>query len=161
MQTALNKSSYHLARLMVGKATLWQIQITFKVVLITLATLGIIACSSNMQPGMLIDRIKNRGPINISTSNPYLVANQYLDYQRKHSVDIQQFLKSRGAPAALEIQKPIFEDAQIFLYYPENGQYYVLTEGAEHWAIAGPYKLSGRKMYQVHDVVQAIPVGTR
>jgi hypothetical protein len=110
---------------------------------------------------MLIDRIKNRGPVNISTSNPYLVANQYLDYQRKQSIDIKQFLSSRGAPAALEIQKPLFEDAQVFFYYPENGQYYVLSENTGSWVITGPYKLSGRKMYQVHEVVQGIAITTK
>lgn len=114
-------------------------------------------CASNLQPAMLIDRIKNRGPINVSASNPYLVANQYLEFQRKQSVDIRQFLSSRGSPAALEIQKPLFEEALIYLYYPENGEYFVLSEGEEHWKILGPSKLSGRKMYQVQDVVKGIP----
>lgn len=115
------------------------------------------ACSLNLQPGMLVDRIKNRGPLSISSSNPYLVANQYLEFQRENNVEISQFLASRGSPAALEIQKPLFTETSVFLYYPENGEYYLLTEGSEALIVNGPYKLSQKKMRQIRDVTRGIP----
>ena len=116
------------------------------------------SCSLNLQPAMLLDRIKNRGPVAISASNPYLVANQYLEYQRENSIEVSQFLSSRGSPAALEIQKPFLGDAAFFLYYPENGEYFIMNEGIDGWLVGGPYKLSGRKMQQIRDVVKGVPV---
>lgn len=122
------------------------------------ASTSVIACAINLQPAMLVDRIKNRGPVAISSSNPYIVANQYLDYQKEISVNIAQFLNSRGSPAAIEIQKPLFDTTKTYIYYPENGEYYILTELSEDWSVAGPYRLSPKKMRQIEEVTGAVSV---
>ena len=129
----------------------------FNYLVILLITINC-SCALNLQPGLLIDRIKNRGPISVSASNPYLVANQYLEYKRKNSRNVRQFLNSRGSPAALEIQKPLFEETLIYFYYPENGLFYTLKETDEQTLVIGPEKLSGRKMDQVLRVVKGVSV---
>jgi hypothetical protein len=119
---------------------------------------SVLACALNLQPAMLIDRIKNRGPVAISSSNPYIAANQYLEHQRETSITVAQFLKSRGAPAAIELQKPLFEILETYLYYPENGEYYIVTETQDDWSIDGPKRISAKKLRQIEEVVGPIPI---
>ena len=112
-------------------------------------------CSIDLQPALLVDRIKNRGPIGVSSTNPFLAANKYLEYQKRTNHQFKQFVSTRGAPAAIEIQKPLFESSAVYLYYPENGEYFIVSHG-EDWSVRGPFKLTGRKMDQVKGVIQGI-----
>ncbi len=129
-----------------------------RTVILALISTSVLACALNLQPAMLVDRIKNRGPVAISSSNPYIVANQYLDYQKETSVNIAQFLNTRGMPAAIEIQKPLFETTKTYIYYPENGEYYILAEMSDDWSVAGPYRLSPKKARQIEEVAGAVPI---
>jgi hypothetical protein len=123
-----------------------------------LQILTLTACAIELQPALVLDRIKNRGPVGVSITNPYLVANKYLEYQKRNSAEISQFLKRRGYPAALEIQKPLLASSTVYLYYPENGEYFILEQESEQFQVTGPFKLSGRKMQQVREVSEGVVV---
>jgi hypothetical protein len=115
----------------------------------SLVTATFWACSTNLPPAMIFDRVKNRGPLALSPVNQYLVANQYLLVQRERCLFLEKFLHARGEPSAIEIQKPLLESHEVFLYYPESGTYYSLDDSSDDCKVFGPFKLSEKKRGQI------------
>lgn len=90
----------------------------------------------------LLNRLKNRGPVQLSPDNPFLAANLMLAQESDRSLELRGFLEHRGAPAALEVRKGFWNPLELKLYYVEKRETYVLEDSGGTWAIRGPESLS-------------------
>jgi len=106
----------------------------------------------------LIQSAKDRGPIAISTENPYLVGNRVLDLEMERSAELEGFIQRRGGPAAIEVRRELFSAMELILFYPENNHYYEALETSEGWLIDGPKEISPEKRIQLSAIIGAIEV---
>ncbi|MCB0311575.1 MAG: hypothetical protein KDD42_10080 [Bdellovibrionales bacterium] len=106
------------------------------------ACLCILGCATSTRFNhALIGRLSNRGPIALSSSNPYLAANLLLAKEIERSPELKGFISYRGAPQALEIRSEALAPLNMYLYYPEQRERYLLEEADESWFIAMPEKI--------------------
>ncbi|MCB0353281.1 MAG: LysM peptidoglycan-binding domain-containing protein [Bdellovibrionales bacterium] len=97
---------------------------------------------SAREHGGILHRLKNRGPAALSGENPYIAANLLLTQEMERSPELDGFIKHRGAPAAVELEQDYFSPLKLYLYYPENREYYELEDSENLWIIRGPYTIS-------------------
>ena len=104
----------------------------------------------------LISRLQNRGPVALSSDNPYLAANLLLAREMEQSVELRGFVEHRGAPNALEVEKPRFGHLQMHLYYPESREFYSVEEVQKIWIIRGPLTIPREKMKSVSTITRNV-----
>jgi hypothetical protein len=134
-----------------------------KSLLILLATslLSLTACSSHsaFPFNPYISRLKNRGPVPLSGDNPYLAANSLLINESNRSEELKGFIKQRGGPNALQVEKSSFGLVAIELYYMDKREYYKLDDVDNTWLITGPFKLDKSKLETLKPIAIQMPNG--
>jgi len=86
----------------------------------------------------LIDRLKNRGPVALSTQNPFLSPNLLLSKEMETSDDLAEFIRHRGIPRAIAIEKQLFSAFTLLLYYPQANERYSIEQADGAWIISEP-----------------------
>jgi hypothetical protein len=89
----------------------------------------------------LVTRLRNRGPVPLSTTNPYLAANMFVASAVETSSIISGFIKHKGVPAAVEVQDESFSPLFLYFYYPKDREMYGLEESLGTWIIHGPNRI--------------------
>ncbi len=119
-----------------------------------LGTMIITGCTASTPINdSLIGRLNNRGPVALSSENPYLAANLLISREME-SEELRGFIKHRGAPAALEVEKKSFNPLILHFYYPENQEYFDLEQIEDGWMIRGPFHIP-------HDKYKEVSLATR
>lgn len=86
----------------------------------------------------------------LSTTNAYLGANLYLAHEFSRSSFLFNFLKSKGAPVAIEIEEPQFGSPRLLMYYPKDREVYAAdimrytsqyNPEAIQWVVRGPFAI--------------------
>lgn len=123
---------------------------SFKFFLVGLCFTILLGCvqSPRLNHG-LIGRLRDRGPVALSSDNPFLAANLLLTKEMERSPDLTGFIKHRGAPAALAVEHSSFSGLNLKLYYPENREYFNLEEIEDTWLINGPLPIPRNDMPEV------------
>lgn len=94
--------------------------------------------------------LANQGILALSTTNPYLGANLYLAHEFSRSSFLFNFLKSKGAPVAIEIEEPQFGAPRLIMYYPRERETYAADmmqytsqydPNAIQWVVRGPFAI--------------------
>jgi hypothetical protein len=112
--------------------------------------LGLAGCSAPLRMHYgLIERLRDRGPVAVSPTNPYLAANVLLNKETETSHELKGFFDHRGAPAAIEVSDGLLKSLTLMLYYPENGESFMAEESAGSWAIRGPFPIEKAKLREV------------
>lgn len=112
--------------------------------------LSISACTpSTQQHGSFINRLKNRGPVALSTENPYIASNLLVSREMDRSPEMRGFVETKGAPPAIEVDKPTFSSLTLKFYYPESREFYTLEEENDIWIIRGPNTIPRDTMKEV------------
>ena len=138
---------------------------TSLIVTLTVRTLAIVcilvllACGTSLKRNAaLATRLKNRGPVALSSSNPYLAANLLLSKEIEHSPELKGFVGHRGAPGAIEISSSRWSsDLVMWMYYPENREYYTADYSMGTWVIKGPQLLPRERLVRVLAQVGTTP----
>lgn len=112
---------------------------------------GITGCAERLtMDSGLVRRLNNRGPVILSPDNPYIAGNLLLAKEMEKSEELRGFVKHRGAPAALEVEKTTFAPLIMSLYYPEKGERYVAEQTDDGgWFIKGPEAIEQAKLAEV------------
>ncbi len=97
----------------------------------------------------LVDRLKNRGPVVLSSENPFLAGNLLVSKEVERSEELRGFIKHRGSPAAIEVSKEFFSPLTLLFFYPEHREQYTLELADGTWVIAGPVTMEREKMKAV------------
>jgi len=118
--------------------------------LLVTCTALLVCCSPSLRINdSLVRRLNNRGPVALSSDNPYLAANLLVSREASKSSEVKGFLQHRGAPSAVEVSKDNFGPLFMNFFYPENRQYFSFEELEDSWLITGPFKIEADKMKQV------------
>jgi hypothetical protein len=120
----------------------------FWAVALALALFGS-ACSNNTPA---FEGITNRGITPVSPDSPYIGSNVFLAQEMEHSLFLYNFIKSRGAPQAIQLQGNAEMTSEMMLFYSGKNEYYSAipridpnTKGRE-WIIRGPFPIT-REQY--------------
>lgn len=89
----------------------------------------------------LIRRLNNRGPIQLSTENPFLAANLFVSRLAEESQVVYGFIEYRGVPPAVEVVSGYFQEPAIHFYYPESREFFILEQYNEAWVVNGPERV--------------------
>ena len=102
--------------------------------------------------------LANQGILALSTTNPYLGANLYLAHEFSRSSFLFNFLKSKGAPVAIEIEEPQFGAARLLMYYPRERETYaadMMQYTSQHdpdaiqWVVRGPFAIERQDFHSL------------
>lgn len=105
--------------------------------------LGIGLLSACARPSNNFPTLANTGVLPLSTNNPYVGANLYISDEMARSDYLYRFLKSRGAPTAIEVIQDSFNPTRVLMFYPSDREVYaadvVVRDRSHQWIIKGPY----------------------
>ena len=100
------------------------------------------SCSSSLKS---YSSLANQGILPLSTTNPYLGSNLFLGQELQRSSVLFNFFKSRGSPAAIEIEEEGFGPTHLILYYPRDKEVYLSELGGRgqtsQWIVRGPFSI--------------------
>ena len=118
----------------------------------------VLGCSTTFRTNTgLIERLRNRGPIPLSSENPYLAPNLMLTQEMDRSSELRGFINFRGAPAAVEVEQGMFSsDLRMILYYPENAEQFTLDEVSGVWVIKGPDPINADQLGLIRDKISGM-----
>lgn len=120
-------------------------------------TLLISGCSHSIRTNHdLVNRIKNRGPLALSTDNPYLVANLFLAEEAKSNETLKGFISHRGAPPVIELQGDIFNNLNMKLFYPETREYFLADDETGYWIVNGPYRIPDSEAELINEIAKDV-----
>ena len=95
--------------------------------------------------------LSNKGILPLSTVDSHLGSNLFLAKEMEKSSYLFNFLKSRGAPMAIEIVEPLFSRPRLLLFYPREKEVYAADiqqeERSRQWIVRGPFSIE-RKDYR-------------
>jgi len=116
-----------------------------------------VGCTSQLRLNQgLVNRLKGRGPVPLSSDNPYISSNLLLNREADNHQELKGFLQHRGIPAAMELEQGIFSPLFVKLFYPKQQVYYNLEETPNTWLIDGPHKIPKDKLSEVNRATRGI-----
>ena len=87
----------------------------------------------------------DQGILALSTTNPYLGANLFLASELESSSFLRSFVKSKGAPTAIEVLERDLKTPRLLLYYPREREVFAgdlrETDVSRQWIIRGPFAI--------------------
>ena len=99
----------------------------------------------------LYDRLNNRGPVLLSSDNPYLPANRLLSQELEKSAEMRDFVAKRGSPAAIAVKNGILERTELSLFYPSESEVYTLVRKPSGWVVGAPQPLSDESLARLEE----------
>lgn len=121
------------------------------------------ACSSfDLIPSdSLIHRLKGRGPVLVSSDNPYLAANLLLQQEAKNSSEFAGFLEKKGYPVALSVSQDFLTPAKLDLFYlngdTNKSEQYDLELLQDIWVIKGPHAITDGEVKKIISTLNLDP----
>lgn len=101
--------------------------------------------------------LANRGVLPLSTNDPYLGANVFLAREMERSSYLYNFLRTHGAPTAIEITDSYTSSPHMVMFYPAQKQVFAAErvvrkvpgqiQPVPEWIVIGPYAIE-RKDYR-------------
>jgi hypothetical protein len=113
------------------------------------------ACSSTENfPGL-----SSRGILPLSDSDPLFGSNLFLSKEMEKSPYLFSFIKTHGAPTAIEIAHESIEATKLIMFYAREKQVYVAVpvdrQLSRQWIIRGPFPIEWRDNKRVQPVQTA------
>jgi|GEM_PF-3921689 len=104
-------------------------------------------------------RLNGRGPVYVSSDNPYLAANLFLKSAAAKSADFAGFLKLRGNPSRIEYSRRFLSEPNLVLYYDQTHESYnsIYTNGVWVFEAQRSESLRGLQVSQDQTPTAIIP----
>ena len=109
----------------------------------------VIGCSTRTPA---FDGIANQGIVSVSPQSPFIGANVFLAQEMESSSYLYNFMRSRGAPQAIELKGASDKNAEMNLFYAREREFYAALPKVDpqtkikEWIIRGPYPIT-REQY--------------
>jgi hypothetical protein len=131
------------------------------VILLTISTIS--GCSLNLrrEDGNSLDKLVGRGPVIIAPNDTKLAATVFFRNSWSASASIKHLITQRGTPEALSLERDFLHPNRLRLYYPSDGQVYLLDYVSGEWLIAGSEPISLEELDMVRlqrDQIRATPI---
>lgn len=125
--------------------------------LILLLSFLLTACSINSDS--LTKRLLARGPLSVSSENPYIAANLFLTRESEKSPVIKGFLEQQGNPSAIEVEGGMLSGVKTNLYYLNDSHFYIVERINDLSVITGPFPINLSKQDEINSVVGSVKTG--
>jgi hypothetical protein len=104
-----------------------------------LAMVGCMAgCAvQHRESGALFDQLRGRGPVIIDRTNDTRPSTRFFQDTWSASTAIKHLVSTRGAPDALSVEREFLRPNRLKLFYPTEGQVYILDSVDGEWFVAG------------------------
>lgn len=125
------------------------------------------ACSVHRQEsGALFDTLKGRGPVLIEPANQGVASTRFFHDMWVSSSSIKHLVTQRGTPEAISTEREFLKPNRMKLFYPSQGQVYVLDQLDGEWLVSGSEpmvtnefdQVTRQKTNLINPGVQAVPV---
>lgn len=84
-------------------------------------------------------------------------SNLFLGKEMETSAYLYSFIKNQGAPDAIEIVEPVFDNVAIYLYYFHRKETYIaelnINQESREWIVKGPHIPTWRKLKALENVI--------
>ena len=104
----------------------------------------LLACSVNNDP---FASLAGKGVLSLSSESPYVGSNLFLATEAYGSSILEEFLDSRGAPSAIQVDQ-LGDNAIMRLYYLDRNEMYMAQAELDRsaplrrlWVVRGPYQI--------------------
>lgn len=109
------------------------------------AVLALICGCSRSSMRSAYSSLSDQGMLALSTTNPYLASNLFIAQESERSSYLYNFLRSRGAPTAIEILDANYPRPRVLFFYPAEREVYISEQGKveskPQWITRGPYPI--------------------
>jgi hypothetical protein len=92
--------------------------------------------------GVLFDKLRGRGPVLVDPENSLAASTQFLSQTSQSSSTLGYLVTSHGAPDAISVEREFLQPNRIRLFYPADGQVYILDELDGDWSMSGAEPLA-------------------
>lgn len=124
------------------------------------ATCAAALCLSACTAGGVSEALHNKGILPLSDSDPFLGPNIFLSKEMEQSSYLHSFMKSHGAPTAIELIKDSVRPARMIMFYARSKEVYAAAPVDEspvkQWVIRGPYQINWRDNREVQRAQAAL-----
>ena len=117
--------------------------------LLLIGTSLLLSCASPLES---FPTLANQGILPLSTTNAYVGSNLFVAGEFEQSAFLFNFLKARGAPAAIElVDEGMRSKPRMLMFYPKDKEVFaadlITKENSREWVIRGPFRIE-RKDYK-------------
>jgi hypothetical protein len=103
-----------------------------------------VGCSVRVQPDNAeFDKLCGRGPVLIIPTDETALSTAFFRRHWATSPTIKHLVTQRGTPEAIGIEREFLRPNRLKLFYPAQGQVYLLDEVGGEWLVAGSEPLEG------------------
>lgn len=112
---------------------------------VILVGIGISGCSTNTPA---FEGIANRGIMPVSPQSPFVGSNVFLAQEMEKSLYLYNFMKTRGAPQAMQVLGESEMDSELLMFYSREKEYFSAVPGVDphtttkEWIIRGPFPIT-------------------
>jgi hypothetical protein len=100
--------------------------------------LCISGCSVHVQPSSVeFDRLCGKGPQLVVPKDEKAVSTAFFRLNWISSATIKQLVTQHGTPEAISAEREFLQPHRIKLFYPAQGQVYLLDQIGGEWLVAG------------------------
>lgn len=102
-------------------------------------------CSTNTPA---FEGIANRGITPVSPQSPFVGVNVFLGQEMEKSLYLYNFMKSRGAPQAIQVVGDSEMNSELLMFYSREREYFSAVPGIDphtktkEWIIRGPFPIT-------------------
>lgn len=97
----------------------------------------------------LVSRLKTKGIVTLSPDNPYIASNLLIAKEINSSKELEGFIKHKGIPNLIEVDKKFFQTLKYKFFYPHEKIYYNLEFTNNVWIISGPEQITMEQNRQI------------
>lgn len=108
---------------------------------------SIIGCALRVQPeSQEFDTLYGKGPVLIAPTDETVPSTAFFRKNWISSPAIQHLVTQRGTPEAISIEREFLQPNRLRLFYPAQGQVYLLDQIGGEWLVAGSVPLDNRDL---------------
>ena len=117
-------------------------------------------CLSGCSSQETYPALTNKGLLPLSDSDAYMGANYFMSKEMEKSSFLYSFVKTRGAPTAIELVQGSMQPHRLIMFYAREQEVYVASpadrDSGRQWIVRGPYQIDWRDNRQVQRVQMAM-----
>jgi hypothetical protein len=124
---------------------------SFRAIVVTLlvAMLSSGCALKSRESGALFDRLKGKGPMLIEHQNETVASTVFFRETWRSSAAVKHLVTQRGTPEALSVEREFLKPNRMKLFYPRQGQVYILDLQDGEWLVSGSEPLASADYEQL------------
>jgi hypothetical protein len=112
--------------------------LVLRIILVAAVAVVQSGCSlKNRDSGALFEGLRGKGPMVIEPQNEAVASTKFFYETWRASPSIKHLVTQRGTPAAISAEREFLQPHRLKLFYPKDGQVYLLDLHEGEWFVSG------------------------